>query len=180
MRTLATYRLEGAFRTIRLEIKPVAGLRLRITAAGPVMSAPPGTPASECKRFLDENEQWILRSMQKHEETRHTLPPITQEQIKEFCDRLPDRLRKWEEITGLRASKVSIKNLTSRWGSCNTRTRSLTFNVNLVHYPGECTDYVIVHELCHIIHPNHSPAFWREVEKYFPDWRRVRNILKQK
>jgi hypothetical protein len=64
-----------------------------------------------------------------------------------------------------------------RWGSMSTRG-TLSLNRALLMCPPDVIDYVIVHELCHIAHPNHSPAFWALVERYLPDYRVKRDWLK--
>ena len=68
----------------------------------------------------------------------------------------------------------------TRWGSCNTQTGHLNFNLKLLDFPQECLDYVVVHELCHLWVPGHSKAFWAQVERVCPDYRRVRKELRKK
>ncbi len=65
---------------------------------------------------------------------------------------------------------IRVKSLRSRFGSCAPATRSLNFASRLCEYPPAFVEYVVVHELCHFIHPNHSDAFWREVARILPDW----------
>ena len=66
----------------------------------------------------------------------------------------------------------------TRWGSCNSRSGHLNFNLKLLDMPAECLDYVVVHELCHLWEPNHSKAFWAHVERVYPDWKRVRKSMR--
>ena len=74
---------------------------------------------------------------------------------------------------------LRIRKMTSRWGVCNTKTHVITLNLELMHYKLECLDYVIVHELSHLKEPNHSRAFWNIVEKYYPNYKEIRKILKE-
>ncbi len=74
---------------------------------------------------------------------------------------------------------IRIKDIKSRFGSCSPRTGSLNFTVRLCEYPPAFVEYVVVHELCHFLVPNHSAAFWREVERILPD-RREREKLGKK
>lgn len=85
--------------------------------------------------------------------------------VSEFAE----RLEHWQKITGITASGHRVKTYKARWGSCNHRAE-LSFNWKLVMAPPAVIDYVVVHELCHIIHFNHSPAYWRLVESYQPDY----------
>jgi predicted metal-dependent hydrolase len=80
-------------------------------------------------------------------------------------------------LIGVTYKKVFIKNSRSRWGSCSERG-NLNFNYRIALLPPELADYVVVHELCHLVHFNHSPAFWAEVSKLIPEWKSARKRLK--
>jgi predicted metal-dependent hydrolase len=79
--------------------------------------------------------------------------------------------------TGLTPRSITIKTYKARWGSCNSHL-DIQFNWKLIQAPPDIIDYVIIHELCHIQHHNHSPAFWQVVEKYYPDFKLARIWLK--
>lgn len=72
---------------------------------------------------------------------------------------------------------VKIRTMKTRWGVYNKKNHSITLNSRLIEFNIEKIDYVIVHELCHIIHFDHSKEFWHLVEKYFPDYKRVRKEM---
>ncbi|MGN0240323.1 MAG: M48 family metallopeptidase [Candidatus Weimeria sp.] len=72
---------------------------------------------------------------------------------------------------------ITMRRMTSRWGSCRPKTGKLTFNLLLLYVPKECARYVIYHELCHYLEPNHSSRFWNEVAKYEPDYRELKKRL---
>ena len=74
---------------------------------------------------------------------------------------------------------LKIRKMTSRWGVCNIRNHNVTLNYNLSKYDICCLDYVIVHELSHFIHPNHSSDFWNLVGKYYPNYKECRKMLKE-
>ena len=71
---------------------------------------------------------------------------------------------------------LRINGAKGRWGSCSGRN-SLNFSWRLMLAPEHCVNYVVVHELCHILHHDHSAAFWREVERFFPGWKECRRQL---
>lgn len=75
-----------------------------------------------------------------------------------------------------RPAAVHYKAMKTRYGSCSSVTHSLSFNICLCELPPDFAEYVVVHELCHFLRMDHSPAFWREVEHYLPDWRRRREM----
>ena len=94
-----------------------------------------------------------------------------------LSDVVPALFDKWQPIVGARANEIRLKKMHTRWGSCNTRARRIWLSVYLPAYPVECTEYVIVHELCHLHHANHSPAFWQTVATAMPDYQHWHNML---
>lgn len=74
---------------------------------------------------------------------------------------------------------LKIRKMTSRWGVCNIKNHNVTLNYMLYQYDISCLDYVIVHELSHFIHPNHSLSFWKLVSKYYPNYKECRKKLKE-
>lgn len=75
--------------------------------------------------------------------------------------------------------KLRIRSMKTRWGVCNIKTKTITLNSKLIEYNLEALDYVIVHELSHLIHFNHSKDFWNLVSKYIPNYRVIRSYLKE-
>ncbi len=73
---------------------------------------------------------------------------------------------------------LRIRKMKTRWGVCNRRSMTITLNYDLIQYPLECMDYVIIHELAHLTHFNHSKEFWQLVAKYCPQYRQIRKQLK--
>ena len=73
---------------------------------------------------------------------------------------------------------LKIRKMTSRWGVCNIKNHNVTLNSELSKYNIECLNYVIVHELSHFIHPNHSKNFWLQVSKYYPNYKEIRKYLR--
>ena len=67
--------------------------------------------------------------------------------------------------------------MTTRWGVCNTKSKVITLNTELFKYDIECLDYVVIHELSHLVHANHSKEFWNVVSKYCPNYKILRNKL---
>jgi hypothetical protein len=73
---------------------------------------------------------------------------------------------------------LKIRTMKSRWGVCNTKTYNITLNKELHKYDIDCLDYVCIHELSHLIHPNHSKDFWSVVSKYCPNYKEIRKKLR--
>ncbi|MFA6939992.1 MAG: SprT family zinc-dependent metalloprotease [Clostridiaceae bacterium] len=91
---------------------------------------------------------------------------------------IKERVNYYQNVIGVRSDKISIKNQKTLWGSCSTK-KNLNFNMRLIMMPHHVVDYVIVHELCHLIHFNHSKEFWGKVEEIIPDYIETRKYLKQ-
>ena len=79
---------------------------------------------------------------------------------------------------GVFPSSVSVKNYKSRWGSCS-KNGAIDYNWKIIQAPKKVINYIIVHELCHLIEHNHSPRYWNHVEKFEPNWKERRNWLKE-
>ncbi|MDD2537979.1 MAG: M48 family metallopeptidase [Bacteroidales bacterium] len=75
-------------------------------------------------------------------------------------------------------AKWTVRDMHTRWGSCSLKTRRITLNLKLFHKADPCVEYVIVHELCHLIHPDHGKEFYALLEKELPDWKSRRKQLK--
>lgn len=86
-------------------------------------------------------------------------------------------LPKWEKITGLKAESWQTKYMTTRWGTCNTKTGKLWFNLQLAKKSPECLEYIILHELVHLVEKKHNERFVSLMDKYMPMWREVKTTL---
>jgi predicted metal-dependent hydrolase len=93
-------------------------------------------------------------------------------------DKTKERISRFAGQLGVRPKSIEIKNQKSRWGSCSY-AGILRFNWKIIMAPVSVLDYIIVHELCHLKHPNHSAAFWNEVQSLIPDYRDKKVWLKE-
>ncbi|MDM5148221.1 M48 family metallopeptidase [Candidatus Persebacteraceae bacterium Df01] len=110
----------------------------------------------------------------RQDAVRYLLEDWYQRQAKR---RLKEKTERLSKIVGISPTSVSVKSYKSRWGSCSS-TGALTYNWRIVLAPHRIVDYVVVHELCHLLEHNHSPRYWRHVEYHVPDWRDCREWLK--
>ena len=90
---------------------------------------------------------------------------------------LREKTERFARFIGVKPSSVTIKTFKSRWGSCSI-TAGIQYNWKIIIAPAPVVDYVVIHELCHILHHNHSPAFWLAVGRYCPDYRDCGKWLK--
>ena len=145
--------------------------------------APRGMSAKNILKFAEDHESWIEKAVQRQmkrlEDGRSV--PLSEEEIaalKEQARRfIPLRVKYFSEIMGLYPSAVKISSAAARFGSCSSK-HSLNFSYNLMRYPEEAIDYVIVHELAHIRYLNHGKEFYALIAKYMPDYKKRVAILK--
>lgn len=83
----------------------------------------------------------------------------------------------WSDYTGFVPAEWTVRDMKSRWGSCNTKTKKITLNLQLVHYPVGCLEYVILHELAHLRVRGHGPDFKAILDRYMPDWKARKKLL---
>lgn len=93
-----------------------------------------------------------------------------------FQKRIDENYQRYQEK--IPYPKLKIRTMKTRWGVCNIRDNSVTLNAKLIEYDIEKLDYVIIHELSHFIHFNHSKAFWQQVEKYTPNYKQIRKEMR--
>ncbi|NLP16172.1 MAG: M48 family metallopeptidase [Clostridiales bacterium] len=103
---------------------------------------------------------------------------LTEWYRRQLKDKLPVLFDKWEKIIGVHAESVSIRNMKSRWGSCNTRDKRISINLQLAKRPIMCLEYVVVHELVHLLEASHNHIFKGYMDKYLPEWRGIKRTLR--
>lgn len=91
--------------------------------------------------------------------------------------RLKEKAERFAKVIGVAPLSISVTSYKSRWGSCSSKG-DISFNWKIIHAPHRIIDYVVVHELCHLLEHNHSPKFWKHVERYVPDWKACRQLLR--
>ena len=147
-----------------------------------VVRAPYGVKKEFIDRFVAEHEGWLARAREKQQNRRLAHPEPTDEERKALIARakeyLPMCVDYWSGIMGLTPTGLKITSARTRFGSCSGKN-SLCFSWRLMQYPPEAIDYVVVHELAHIRHHDHSPAFYALIERYMPDWRERMKLLKE-
>ena len=162
-------------KNVNLRVKPPDG-RIEV-------SAPLRTDSAFIGSFVREKRDWIRKQQARIAASPQgraaTAPPDEVAQWKAVVQAfVPPLIAKWEPIMGVKAGKVVYRNMTSRWGSCQPSTGRICINVRLALYPPECLEYVVVHELCHLLERGHGPRFQALMDAFLPDWRAVRAKLR--
>ena len=133
--------------------------------------------------FVSQHREWILSHLEAQRNRLENAPPEpTKEEIKALKARAKayifPKVQEYAQIMGLEYGDLKITSAKTRYGSCNTKTHNLCFSYKLIQKPAPLVDYVIVHELAHIVHPNHSKEFYSVIERYMPDYKERIKLLK--
>lgn len=115
----------------------------------------PGTEPSRCEEVLDA---WYRQ--QVHEA-------------------MPALLTKWEQVLGVKAKRVFVQRMKTKWGSCTPNAGHIRLNTDLAKKPPECLEYILVHELAHLLEPTHNARFVGLMDLYLPHWQHLRRQLNQ-
>ena len=91
---------------------------------------------------------------------------------------IPPLINKWESILKVSVRRFSIRSMKTRWGSCTPKTRSIRFNLELVKKAPECLEYIVVHELVHLLEASHNSKFKTLMDRFYPKWRFYRKELR--
>ncbi|MBO7720073.1 M48 family metallopeptidase [Candidatus Saccharibacteria bacterium] len=156
-----------------------SGVRFSVSTSGRLqMSVPAYTSAFLAKRFLAQNRDVIREKLPikdpASQRARDAKKKILMKKAREY---LPYRLEYYAKLYGYSYEKVRLSHAGTRWGSCSS-TRTISLNIGLMQVPEQLRDYVILHELAHLNHMDHSSAFWAEVGSHDPRYKAHRNKLK--
>jgi len=96
---------------------------------------------------------------------------------RQMKERLPELLEKWEQVIGVQVSSWGVKRMKTKWGTCNVKARRIWLNLELIKKPVHCQEYIIVHELVHLLERLHNDRFTALMDQYLPLWRQYRQEL---
>ncbi len=146
-----------------------------------IVRVPLRFPDTEINKLISRHEEWIKKAIEKRRERANKYPQPTDEEIKALYEKaekiIPPRVKYYSELTGLTPTGIKITGAKKRFGSCSGKN-SLCFSYLLVRYPDAAIDYVVLHEIAHIKHHNHSKDFYALVRQYMPDYKEREKLLK--
>jgi hypothetical protein len=138
----------------------------------------------EVIRMVSSKAAWI-EARQKAIAKEPVLPSdkaelalLRREAFSKFLDIAAPRVEHFRKKYGVEPKKWTVRIMNTRWGSCSSATGRITLNLKLYFKTDPCIEYVIVHELCHLIHPDHGKGFYALLERELPDWKLRRKELK--
>lgn len=173
-----------------LERKQVKNINLRVRPEGSVkVSASPRVDESQIDDFVLSKAEFILKALERFKSAETTERQFQEELVKAKSGQeslLADPAIFTEILDevypafipyGIARPKLRIRTMKSCWGSCLVNKGIITLNRKLLMKHRECIEYVVVHELCHFIHPNHSKEFYKFMEQFMPDWKERKGRL---
>ncbi|AGR40882.1 M48 family metallopeptidase [Spiroplasma taiwanense] len=140
--------------------------------------------------FIKINNQEFFASFKKepnlnnkmefklYDSTEETLKKMYKKLSIIFLNYFQELVSFWKQKMDLDFKNLSVKEIKGKWGVCFPEKSKIILNIKLIHFQKDALEYVIIHELSHLIHKNHSKDFWKHVEKYLPNYKKVSDLLK--
>ena len=154
-------------------------LSLAVRDGRPLVRAPRRLAKREIDRFVAAHEDWIKAQLERARPIQAEISPEEEKRLRNAArEYLPGRVEYYGGLMGLRPAGITITGARTRFGSCSSRN-AISFSWRLMQYPEEAIDYVVVHELAHIRHHDHSAAFYRFIASVMPDHEARRALLRQ-
>jgi len=155
---------------------------IRITEADQIeVRCPNHATEQEIGQVLGHHSRWIRKQLQRVRDQGAKEPPFSEAEIKKMIllakQVIPPKAAYFAERLGVSFGRITVRRQRTKWGSCSSKG-NLNFNCTLMRAPEPVLDYVVVHELCHRLEMNHSPAFWAQVARIIPDYQSCRQWLK--
>ncbi len=121
----------------------------------------------------------ILQLYTKKDADKNTRKHLVEQFYRDFLKKeIPVYISRYESVMGVAVSSFGVKKMKTRWGSCNHKARRIWINLDLARKSPECLEYLIVHEMVHILEPSHNARFKALMNRFYPDWKAVRAELK--
>lgn len=156
-------------KTICLEVHPGGSVIVR---------APDKIPKAEIDSFVESRKTWIQKHLDNPRPPAPTYTEAQSKQMRAFAKQLlPILVERFACLMGVSPNRVTITGAMKRFGSCSVKG-NICFSWRLIAYPMEVIEYVVVHELAHLKHLNHSPAFYQFLQQHLPDYRQRAAKLK--
>lgn len=161
---------------------------LEISSSGVNMRVPKSANDSAINNFLLKSKPWLCKKLSLYNKTTNDLASVfsynipspeslSKNETDKICTHFAKRVQYYANIMGVTYNKVTVKNQKTIWGSCSAKG-NLNFNYKLYYLDFALLDYVVIHELAHRKHMNHSKLFWNEVEHYCPNYKECEKKLK--
>ena len=155
-------------------------ISISVKGGSVIVRCPYGTSSERVFELLKKHEAWILKHVEKSLLKEAKYNDLSDEKIKELKKEAKiyfnTETKRFSEIMGLKYGRITITSAKTRFGSCSSK-KNICFSYRLMLYPPAAREYVIVHELCHLVHLDHSKKFYSLLMKYMPDYKVRKRLL---
>lgn len=153
------YRRSTRAKNLRITIDPTQAITVTVPGASSLKQA---------KAFVQSRQAWIqkhLKKMQQMDNLQKKQPELSPQELERVQDDLFARLERFSDQHNLPYKRAAFRCQKTRWGSCSPQN-NISLNINIAFLPIHLQEYILLHELCHIRHKNHSKAFWSQLDQY--------------
>ena len=170
--------IRSARKTMTLEVRRDGNIIVR---------APLCTGLPRIKRFVNQKQEWVLGCLERTKEYREQKPlsaDLSESKrnvyIRKAKETITKRVSYFARLMGVSYRNITIREQKTRWGSCSIHSKKIRMNLQLAVKSEECVEYVLVHELCHLLEPSHNQRFYDLMSHFLPDWRERKQKLNEK
>ncbi len=157
----------------RLRIK---NLYIYIKNGEVIVKAPLKLSSEDINNFLIKKSKWVYEKLNESKVKKEEEEKIENKDIERLKKIVEENIYKYSKILGKSPKKVRIRDLKYAWGSCSSN-QNISINLKLATKDDMAIEYVVLHEMCHLIHMNHSKSFWNLVEKNMPKYKEYKKLL---
>lgn len=162
----------------KLQRSKIKNLYIYIKNGEVIIKAPLKLANEKIQELVNKKSKWIYNSLNKSCEKvkKEKEEKIEKEDIERLTKIVEENIYKYSKILNVMPKKVRIKELKYAWGSCSSN-KNISINLKLAIKEEKAVEYVVLHEMCHLIHMNHSKSFWNLVEKNMPKYKEYKKLL---
>ena len=157
-------------------------ITIKIKDGKVILRVPMKTPKRTIAKVLREHDEWIKKTIEKEREYRESQIELSDTDIRrlkrEARAYFKGKCEYYAGIMRLSYNRISITSAKTRFGSCSSE-KNINFSYRLMLYPERAREYVVVHELAHLVEMNHSPSFYKIIESVMPDYKERKKLLKE-
>ena len=169
---------EGKDIPYTLQRSRIKNLYIYIRNGKVIVKAPMRLSDKYIEEFLNKKSKWIYENLEKSKEkaNKEKEEKIEKKDVERLQKIVKENIYKYSKILGKSPKKVRIRDLKYAWGSCSSN-QNISINLKLANKDEKAIEYVVLHEMCHLIHMNHSKSFWNLVKKNMPQYKEYKKLL---
>lgn len=165
---------------VQVEWKRNKHMYLRVKQDGGILvTAPLRYTEETVVAFVRERRDWIAQQRAAQQKKRDRQRQLGERERTYLNECLPPMIAHWEQVLGVKVQSWHLRDMKTRWGSCTPSTGRIRFALMLAQVPLPCIEYVVLHELVHLLEPSHNQRFHALMTQYMPDWRARRRQMRQ-